>query len=169
MSSLADSLMQTVQLQPLTAGHFTEALEVFKNSGWDDDSLLYLQAEMKAFLQGDILGYIRARFIVATLDDHVIGVAAWAPSMCSFAVYELSWATVSPAWRHRGINTMLVQERLKQIRLQHGSGPFTAIVYTWNNPMYAGLGFSCSNAGELRPGNGKEKELLMARFAAEKV
>ncbi len=135
--------MQEIEMQELTKDTLEEAIEVFRLGGWDETSLLYVKAEMTAFLNGDIPGYIRAKFITAAVDGRIIGVAAWAPSMCAFAVYELSWATVLPEWRRRGVNTQMLQERLQRIRQFHGSEPFVVIVYTWDNPMYAKKGFSC--------------------------
>lgn len=164
MNTLADCGRQAVQVQTLSAGQFDEALELFRSSGWDGNSLLFVSSEMKAFLRGDIDGYIRSRFIAAVAEGQIIGVAAWAQSMCSFSVYELSWATVLPAWRHRGINTLMLKERLKQIKLFHGPEPFTVIVYTWDNSLYAGLGFVPGNTRAIRSAADKGKQLLVAGF-----
>lgn len=158
--------MKPVEIVVLTQDRLAEALEVFKASGWDENSLYYVKAEMQAFVQGDINGYIRAHFITAIVEKQVIGVAAWAPSMCSFWLYELSWATVLPAWRHRGINAMMLTERLRQIGAHRGSEAFSVMVCTWDNPMYAQAGFvPCKPQGRTSPDN-KGKCLLLAQFPA---
>lgn len=158
--------MFNVQLVDLTEDRFEEALNVFIIGGWEEESLLYVKAEMRAFLKGDIEGYIRARFILATVRDKVIGVAAWAQSMCGFSVYELSWATVVPEWRHLGINAMMLQERISRIRLHHGAGKFQIIVCTWDNPMYKQAGFAAMPAQGSRAEDRQDKCLLLAQFEA---
>lgn len=156
--------MQDIKIEDLTKERLEEALEVFRQGGWDETSLLYVKAEMLAFLNGDILGYIRARFITAVVDGCIIGVAAWAPSMCAFAVYELSWATVLPKWRRRGINTLMLKARLERIRQFHGTEPFVVMVYTWDNPMYANIGFACLNSPARQSQSYTGKCLLVAHF-----
>ncbi|QDR82329.1 GNAT family N-acetyltransferase [Sporomusa termitida] len=158
--------MFNVKFVDLTADRFEEALNVFISGGWEEESLLYVKAEMRAFLNGDIEGYIRARFILALARDKVIGVAAWAQSMCGFSVYELSWATVVPEWRHQGINALMLQERIRRIRLHHGAGKFEVIVCTWDNPMYKQAGFASLPAPGRRAEDSNEKCLLLAHFAA---
>lgn len=158
--------MEQVKITSLTHDRLAEALAVFQNSGWHAESLFYVKAEMQAFLQGDIEGYIRARFVLAAVHDQVIGVAAWAPAMCAFAVYELSWATVLPEWRHRGINSLMLTARLQEIRLHHGAQPFSVIVYTWDNPMYAEAGFMPTADGMRFP-DPSGKRLLTARFGVD--
>ena len=162
--SLTDCARQSVQLRALSAARIAEALELFKISGWEDRSLQFVRSEMAAFLRGDVDGYIRSRFIMAVAEEQVIGVAAWAPSMCAFAVYELSWATVLPAWRHRGINRLMLDERINQIRTYHGPEPFTVIVYTWDNSMYAQMGFTPGKVPAIRSAADKGKQLLVAQF-----
>ncbi|MDF2569814.1 MAG: hypothetical protein K0R55_1418 [Sporomusa sp.] len=156
--------MVNAKLVDLTADRLNETLAVFKIGGWEDDSLFYVSAEMKAFLNGDIEGYIRARFIVAIVDDRVIGAAAWAPSMCGFAVYELSWATVLPEWRHQGINGLMLQERIRQIRAHHGKENFTILVCTWDNPMYAKAGFLPMQPNWRITNKNNDKCMLLAQF-----
>lgn len=156
--------MQEIEMQELTKDKLKEALEVFRLGGWDETSLPYVKAEMTAYLKGDIRGYIRARFITASVDGRIIGVAAWAPSMCAFAVYELSWATVLPEWRQRGVNTQMLQERLRRIREFHGPEPFVVIVYTWDNSMYAKNGFSCLKPQVRKDEPYTGKSLLVAHF-----
>ena len=156
--------MEPIELVNLTEERLEEALDVFKISGWDKDSLVYVKAEMRAFLKGDINGYVRAHFIAAIVDDRVIGVAAWAPSMCSFWLYELSWATVLPEWRHRGINSLMLTERLRQIRAHHGSEAFSVMVCTWDNPMYTKNGFVPMEPQGQRSPDKKGKCLLLAQF-----
>lgn len=156
--------MDNVSILDLVADKYEEALEVFRVSGWDENCLRYVKAEMQAFLKGDIAGYIRAHFVIAVHDGRVIGVAAWAPSMCAFSVYELSWATVLPEWRHRGINTLMLKKRIEKIKLHHGPGSFAVIVYTWENPMYARTGFvPVSAIGKCIAAN-KGKRMLLAQF-----
>ncbi|HWR07894.1 GNAT family N-acetyltransferase [Sporomusa sp.] len=157
--------MFNVELVDLTEDRFEEALNVFVIGGWEEESLLYVKAEMKAFLNGDIEGYIRARFILAIVNGGVIGVAAWAPSMCGFSVYELSWATVVPKWRHLGINSLMLQERIRRIRVHHGTAKFNVIVCTWANPMYTRAGFvSIQDERGRQPEDRKDKCLLLAQF-----
>ncbi|HWR45719.1 GNAT family N-acetyltransferase [Sporomusa sp.] len=156
--------MFNVELVDLTEDRFEEALNVFSIGGWEEASLLYVKAEMKAFLNGDIDGYIRARFIVAIVNGEVIGVAAWAPSMCGFAVYELSWATVVPKWRHLGINALMLQERIRKIRRHHDTGKFNVIVCTWDNPMYTRAGFAPMQTPDRNAEDRKDKCLLLAQF-----
>lgn len=156
--------MEPIEIVNLTEGRLEEALAVFKASGWDEDSLFYVKVEMRAFLKGDINGYIRAHFIVAIVDNRVIGVAAWAPSMCSFWLYELSWATVLPEWRHRGINSLMLTERIRQIREHHGSEEFSVMVCTWDNPMYTRNGFVPMQVHGRSSPDKKGKSLLLAQF-----
>ncbi|MBP2664773.1 MAG: hypothetical protein H6Q71_2721 [Firmicutes bacterium] len=156
--------MEPIEIVNLTEGRLEEALAVFKTSGWDEDSLFYVKVEMRAFLKGDINGYIRAHFIVAIVDNQVIGVAAWAPSMCSFWLYELSWATVLPEWRHRGINSLMLTERIRQIREHHGSEEFSVMVCTWDNPMYTRNGFVPMQVQGRTSPDKKGKGLLLAQF-----
>ncbi|WP_094606479.1 hypothetical protein SPSIL_046280 [Sporomusa silvacetica DSM 10669] len=156
--------MEPIEIVNLTPDRLEEALAVFKVSDWDEDSLFYVKAEMQAFLKGDINGYIRAHFIVAIVDKRIIGVAAWAPSMCSFWLYELSWATVLPEWRHRGINSLMLTERLRQIRAHHGSEVFSVMVCTWDNPMYTQNGFVPMEPQGRRSLDKKGKCLLLAQF-----
>ena len=156
--------MEPIEIVNLTEGRLEEALAVFKTSGWDEDSLFYVKVEMRAFLKGDINGYIRAHFIVAIVDNRVIGVAAWAPSMCSFWLYELSWATVLPEWRHRGINSLMLTERIHQIRAHHGLEEFSVMVCTWDNPMYAKNGFVPMQVNGRTSPDKKGKGLLLAQF-----
>ncbi|SMC52084.1 GNAT family N-acetyltransferase [Sporomusa malonica] len=158
--------MDNVKLVDLTADRLEETLEVFRIGGWEENSMFYVRAEMKAFLNGDIEGYIRARFIVAIVDDCVIGAAAWAPSMCGFAVYELSWATVLPEWRHRGINVRMLQERIRQIRVHHGTEAFNVLVCTWENPMYAKAGFLPMQPNSRHSKKNNDKCLLLAQFGS---
>lgn len=155
--------MGNVTFADLTEDRFEDALNVFISSGWAEESLHYVKAEMRAFLHGDIDGYIRARFILAMVRDKVIGVAAWSQSMCGFSVYELSWATVVPPWRHQGINGLMLQERLRRIRLHHGADKFQVIVCTWDNPMYKQAGFA-PMAQSVRAEGNKDKCLLLAEF-----
>ncbi|CVK21620.1 GNAT family N-acetyltransferase [Sporomusa sphaeroides] len=157
--------MRNVKIVDLTATKYEEALAVFRRSDWDETSLMYVKAEMKAFLKGDIAGYVRAHFVAATVDGSIIGVAAWAPSMCAFSVYELSWATVLPEWRHRGVNTLMLQERIEKIKAHHGEGRFTVLVYTWVNPMYARAGFVPVTANGERFVDNKGKCMMLAQFA----
>lgn len=157
--------MGQIEIVNLTEERLVEALHVFKISNWDENSLLYVEAEMRAFLQGDINGYVRAHFIVAIADNRVIGVAAWAPSMCSFWLYELSWATVLPEWRHRGINTLMLTARLRQIRMHHGSEAFSVMVCTWDNPMYTNYGFGLMQMQGRTSPDKKGKRLLLAQFS----
>lgn len=156
--------METVEIVDLTPDRLEEALAVFKVSDWDADSLFYVKAEMQAFLRGDIDGYIRAHFIVALVANRIIGVAAWAPSMCSFWLYELSWATVLPEWRHRGINSLMLTERLRRIRDHNGSAAFSVLVCTWDNPMYSKNGFAPMEPRERKSPDKKGKCLLLAQF-----
>ena len=130
-----------IKIVDLTAEHQAAALAVFQASGWRGLDLVSVRSEMKACLAGDIPGYVRPRFILACHGEAVIGAAAWSPSMCSFSMYELSWATVLPQWRRRGVNALLLQERLRQIRALHGPTPFQVLVCTWPNPLYARAGF----------------------------
>lgn len=153
-----------ITIADLTEELFAKALEIFIIGGWDAASLESVKAEMMAFIKGDIRGYIRQRFIVALVNDRVVAVAAWAPSMCSFSMYELSWATVLPEWRHRGINTRMLQERIARIRAHHGPKPFQVIVYTWDNTMYANTGFSRVYPHVKRSGEDKQKYVFMAQF-----
>ncbi len=153
-----------IKIADLTEKMLAEAVAVFINGGWDADSIKSVKAEMLAFIKGDIEGYIRQRFIVVLLNDRIAGVAAWAPSMCSFSMYELSWATVLPEWRHQGINTLMLNERIARIRAHHGPKPFQVLVYTWDNPMYAGTGFSRIYPYSECSGNSKRKYVFMAQF-----
>lgn len=156
--------MNTVDVAALTSERLPEALAVFRASGWDNNNLFFVEAEMRAFLQGDINGYIRAHFITAIVNDQVVGVAAWAPSMCSFWLYELSWATVLPAWRHRGINKLMLEERLRRIREHCRSENFCVVVCTWDNPLYTQAGFvPMETKGRSSPDK-QGKCLLMAQF-----
>lgn len=158
--------MDNVKIENLTEDRLVETLEVFRTSGWEESSLFYVRAEMKAFLNGDITGYVRARFVVAMAGSSVIGAAAWAPSMCGFAVYELSWATVLPEWRHRGINRLMLKERIKQIREHHGAETFNVLVFTWENAMYARAGFLPMQSGGRNVKKSNDKCLLVAQFGA---
>lgn len=159
--------MKDVKIVDLTAEKFEEALDVFRRSDWDESSLRYVEAEMKAYLQGDIAGYVRAHFVTATVNDSTIGVAAWAPSMCAFSVYELSWATVLPEWRHRGVNTLMLEKRIEKIKAHHGQGRFTVLVYTWVNPMYARVGFvPVTGTNGERFVDNKGKCMMLAQFMA---
>ena len=154
-----------VQLTDLTAEKIEETLLVFHSGGWDETGLAGVRQEMVACVKGDIPGYARPRFILAMVNDQVVGAAAWAPSMCSFDMYELSWATVLPAWRHRGINTLMLNGRLKKIRAQHGPGSLDVIVCTWPNAMYAIAGFTPLFApGEYYDETKKERILLRAHL-----
>lgn len=157
--------MNAVTVVDLTPDKLSAALAVFKTSGWDEHSLFFVEAEMRAFLQGDINGYVRAHFITAIKENQVIGVAAWAPSMCSFWLYELSWATVLPEWRHCGINALMLQERLQQIRKHRGTGAFSVMVCTWENPMYRQLGFVPMQQPGANSSDKQGKCLLLAQFA----
>ena len=152
-----------IQVAPLTATQVEDALAVYRAGGWTEDSLAFVEAEIVAYLKGDVKGYIRQRFIVVLVEERIVGVAAWAPSMCSFSVYELSWATVLPEWRHVGINTIMLQERINMIRSQHGHGQFEVLVYTWDNPMYAQAGFS-PLASYTQRFKDKQKCILLAKF-----
>ena len=154
--------MEPIELVNIAEQHIAETVALFKTGGWQEDSLFYLQAEIEAAVKGDILGYIRAHFILAMADQRIVGAAAWAPSMCSFGLYELSWATVLPAYRRRGINTLMLYARLRQIRAHHGPSGFTAMVCTWDNPMYTKAGFV-----PVQPQNQPDKQgkcLLLAQF-----
>jgi N-acetylglutamate synthase-like GNAT family acetyltransferase len=156
--------MKAVEMESLTEERFTEALAVFKTSGWDEESLFYVKMEMRAFLQGDIYGYIRAHFTTAIVDNKIVGVAAWAPAMCSFWLYELSWATVLPEWRHQGINALMLAARLRQIRSHHGSEAFSVMVCTWQNALYSKYGFRPMQLPERGSPDKKGKCLLLAQF-----
>jgi N-acetylglutamate synthase-like GNAT family acetyltransferase len=156
--------IDSIKVVDLREEMLEEALAVFASGGWDEDSLKSVQVEMRAFLKGDIEGYIRQRFVVALLHDSVVGVAAWAPSICAFSLYELSWATILPEWRHRGINALLLKERIKKIKSQHGTKSFEVLVYTWDNPMYAEQGFLPQYRQDNATDRKKEKQVLVARF-----
>lgn len=162
-------VMPGVTIEDLTPERAGAALEVFRAGGWPEENLKNLQAEMKAFFAGDIAGYIRPRFIVALLQGQVIGAASWAPSMCSFSMYELSWATVLPQWRRRGVNTLMLASRLQRIRDLHGADSFEVLVCTWNNPLYLAAGFQPvfpygrSNAAQ------KRKYVMVAQFGGRPV
>ena len=156
--------MNEVNVAALTQDRMAEALAVFRSSGWDEDSLFYVKVEMQAFFNGDVNGYIRAHFVMAIANDKVVGVAAWAPSTCSFWLYELSWATVLPEWRHRGINSLMLAERLRQIQIHRGPEAFSVLVCTWDNPMYARAGFvPMQPQGRTTPDK-RGKCLLLAQF-----
>jgi GNAT superfamily N-acetyltransferase len=156
--------MKAIEVAALTQDRMAEALEVFKISDWDESSLFYVEAEMQAFFSGDVNGYNRAYFVMATVDNRIVGVAAWAPSMCSFWLYELSWATVLPAWRHRGINALMLAERLRQIRIHRGAEAFSVMVCTWDNPMYAQIGFVPMQPQGRSTPDKRGKCLLLAQF-----
>ncbi|MBP2636874.1 MAG: hypothetical protein H6Q72_2781 [Firmicutes bacterium] len=156
--------MNEVNVAVLTQDRMAEALAVFRTSGWDEDSLFYVKVEMQAFFNGDVNGYIHAHFVMAIANNKVVGVAAWAPSMCSFWLYELSWATVLPEWRHRGINALMLAERLRQIRIHRGPEPFSVMVCTWDNPMYARLGFVPMQPQGRSTPDKRGKCLLLAQF-----
>ena len=156
--------ISNIDVLDLTEDRLEEALEIFRVGGWGAESLLYVKAEMMAFIKGDIDGYIRARFIMAVFNGDIVGVAAWAPSMCSFTIYELSWATVLPKWRHRGINALMLKARLQKIRDYHGTQSFEVLVHTWDNPMYAAMGFLAMQSDDKRSDKDKKKKILVARF-----
>ena len=157
--------LQALQLVDLTKEKMDAALEMFRAGGWDDASLFSVRWEMTACIRGDIAGYIRPRFLLALLGGQVVGAAAWAPSSCSFAMYELSWATVLPQYRHNGINALMLQRRLEQIREIHGPGPLDIVVCTWVNSMYAAAGFvPLLPPGEAYDAESRERILLKAHF-----
>jgi|GEM_PF-2094921 len=154
--------MCKVEVVNLTEDRLEEALAVFKRDGWQETTLTYVEAEMRACLRGDIPGYVRARFVVAIADGQVIGAAAWTPSMCGFAVYELSWATVLPEWRRRGVNKLMLQQRVQEIRKFHGSGMLSVLVCTWDNAMYRQAGFKPMPTEGVR--DSSAKCMLLAQF-----
>ncbi|HWR40715.1 MAG TPA: GNAT family N-acetyltransferase [Patescibacteria group bacterium] len=157
--------LHLVQFVDLTEDRMEAVLQLFRDGGWDAGSLFSVRHEMRACVRGDIPGYIRPHFILAVVKDQVIGAAAWAASPCSFNMYELSWATVAPAWRHQGINALMLQKRLEQVRELHGPGPLDVLVCTWVNAMYARTGFvPLLPPGEFHDEKSTERILLKAHF-----
>ena len=157
--------LEKLRLENLTEEYLEAAVQLFREGGWDEESVWNVRQEMKACLRGDLPGYVRPRFIVARIKEQVVGAAAWAPSCCSFDIYELSWATVAPRWRHRGINERMLRYRLEKARELHGPGVLDVLVCTWVNAMYSRAGFTpLLPPGKSAESQPAERILLRARL-----
>lgn len=118
------------------------------HSCWPDweDCLRVANDEITASLIPHHPGAIAQQWFVAKIDDEVVGVASWCPAPFADDMYELCWAAVKEEYRHRGINTQLLDRRLAAIKQYHATLVdaeigYNVMVRTWDNPMYATRGF----------------------------
>jgi len=110
-------------------------------------------------------GIYGANFVVAvTPEDRIIGIGAWTVASFASNTYALYWAVVYPDYRGKGINTLMLDDRLQRIRTFNKAPAYDVIVRTWDNPLYRGRGFVPGFKDAMQHKEGKC--LMLAHFEA---
>lgn len=87
-------------------------------------------------------------FLVIKDDDDIIGAASYSEEMFTVGTWGISWVSVHPDFRCRGLGQMLVEDCLKAISEAAAPKPVTALLasYPTATGLYERAGFT--KAGE---------------------
>ena len=160
----------TISIRPLIEKDIPDAVALQAIPWPSKDNARLAENDMRGGLTMTPDGY-GVNFIVAlTPEQRIIGMGAWAAVSFASNMYALSWAVVHPDYRRKGINTLILDDRLQRIRLYNKAPAYDVIVHTGDNPLYRSRGFVPGFEDVL---NDEERKCLMvahfsgAAFAAK--
>ena len=59
---------------------------------------------------------IKPRYVVATIDNKIVGLAGFTQAWMDYSVYEIFWVNVAPAYQKQGIGSALIRHVINQIK-----------------------------------------------------
>lgn len=86
--------------------------------------------------------YFSPTFIVALLDEKIIGVLGYCQSCMDYRFYEIFWVNIRGSYQNKGYGTQLMQHAIKVIKKIRGKGEAVSILLQTIGPrFYSRLGF----------------------------
>lgn len=88
----------------------------------------------------------RPTFLAALSDDTIIGAAAFSEELFTVNIWGISWVSVHPEYRGKGIGKSLVEKCIHEIR-HKAKRPVTCILATYpeKTKLYEKIGFKTSS------------------------
>jgi ribosomal protein S18 acetylase RimI-like enzyme len=85
-------------------------------------------------------------FVIALSDSQIVGAAAFSEELFTVNVWGISWVSVHPDYREKGIGQSLVEKCIDEIK-KKAKSPVTCILATYpeKTKLYEKIGFTTSS------------------------